>query len=321
MNEWSEEELNIIETYRKQGYTYYQIQEFLKEVGYKRTYESIKKAASNKLGRKDNPRDFGLPEGMETKSVGAKSYSVRTEGFRPLQDTVVEPVNQPVNESQFPVIHLPDFHFPYHVAGTFDFLSDVCKKWKPVRVKCAGDIFDHHRISKHTPEPRSMSITQEIEKATENVYTLSKISQIFKSIDICYGNHDVRPIRMAKMVGIPDIMLLSLKTLYQCPEGWRFKKEFIENGVLYTHAGLSGFAGAINYAIVRRMSVAVGHNHSHGGVLYSNNGETTIFGVNSGTFMDPKSPAADYAEDSKHKSTLGCSVIVSPTEAYFIPMP
>ena len=59
--------------------------------------------------------------------------------------------------------------------------------------------------------------------------------------------------------------------------------EFIQDNVLYSHGvNWGGKNGAINKALTERMSCAIGHSHSFGGVQYSANSRDTVFGINVG---------------------------------------
>ena len=213
---------------------------------------------------------------------------------------------------------ISDTHFPYHHKNTFDFLEETASRWKCSNIVSVGDMFDLHRTGRHLPEPDSMSIKDEISKARIAVKTLSSI---FPKVRICYGNHDLRAFKSAKEKGISPEMLRTIGELYHCPDTWEFNYEYIIDGVKIFHGdGYSGLKGAMDAATKNRMSVAIGHLHSFGGVNYHHNGYNRIFGMNVGCLIDVKAPAFAYAQTSKDKPTIGCGVIVEGKEAYFIPL-
>lgn len=223
-----------------------------------------------------------------------------------------------IKEDKFePFIWIPDLHFPYEHPNTFDFLDYVMNRFGIRKAKCAGDMFDIHRVSRHTPEPESHGVLDEIRLAKDSV---QKLSKLFPELDVCLGNHDMRIIKVAKSIGIPSVMLKDVGDIFDCPDKWRWAGEFVEANILCTHAGQSGFQGTANYAISRMKSVCVGHNHSFGGVNYVNNGYERLFALNGGCLINFDSPAFVYAKESKYKPTYGCGVVLSPEEAQFIPL-
>lgn len=213
---------------------------------------------------------------------------------------------------------ISDIHFPYHHRESFDFLNDTYKSWKCTKVISVGDMFDMHRTGKHLPEPNAMSMADEIKTDKINVKTLASI---FPEMRICYGNHDLRAQKAVKEKGITGEMLKSLHELFECPVGWKFDYEFIDDGVIYFHGdGYSGQRGAMDAAMKRRSSVAIGHLHSFGGVSYHNNGKDMVFGLNTGCLINDKLPAFAYGINSKDKATIGCGVVVEGKSGYFVPM-
>lgn len=216
---------------------------------------------------------------------------------------------------------ISDIHFPYHNRNAFDFLAETSRKWKCTKFYSTGDMFDLHRTGKHLPEPTAMSMEDEIAMARVAVKILSRI---FKDVKTVYGNHDLRGFKAAKEKGITQEMMKSIPELFECPKTWEFGDEYLIDGkvILFHGDGYSGVKGAIDAASKRRSSVAIGHLHSYGGVLYHDNGYNRIFGLNTGCLIDDSLPAFNYAKTSKDKPTLGCGVIIDGgNEGYFIPLP
>lgn len=163
-----------------------------------------------------------------------------------------------------------------------------------------------------------MGMKEEIKRARK---FMRKLYQLFPKARVCYSNHPHRLYKVAKEMGIPADFLLTIPKLLEAPSGWTWEPEYRENGVLYFHGeGYGGNDGALKAAIIRRSSVAIGHWHSNGGVLYQNNGYNTIFGLNAGCLIDFHTPAFRYAKELKNKPTLGCGVVINKEEAYFVPM-
>ena len=317
MNEWTEEELRIIETYRKKNYTYYQIQKFLEDVGFHRTYDSIKKVASKRLGRKNNPRDFRLPQELETESVGAESYSVRTEDFRPLQDTVVEPSNRPYNKPRM-VLAIGDIHCPFEHRYYLDFLVETYKQWNCDTVVCMGDEADLHAFSKYPYDPDGYSAGHELQQAIDHLQPYYKA---FPNVQVCTSNHTVRGLKKGFEAGIPKAFFKSYSEFLQAPKGWTWHNSIEIDGVLYMHGeGYSGALGHHKAALNAMKSTVIGHIHSHGGVSYIQTEFQRIFGMNVGCGVDIEAYAFAYGKNCAFKPTLSCGVILEGKEAYYIPM-
>lgn len=128
------------------------------------------------------------------------------------------------------------------------------------------------------------------------------------------------PKRQAKEIGLYDGFLKSFKKTWDLPKGWKVVNSITINKVYYNHYGKGGKSGAYNNALDRRMSCVQGHCHSFGGVQYHANPKNIIFGMNVGCGIDCKAYAFEYGKDFSIRPTLGCGIVVSPVEAYFIPM-
>lgn len=216
------------------------------------------------------------------------------------------------------VLVISDLHAPFNHRDAIDFLRDTHKKWKCDRVVCVGDEADFHRISRHKPEPGSDGPEQELEKT---IKVLEQVYKLFPTVNVCLSNHVQRPEKIAKEVGIPASFLVNTRTLLRAPKWWSWAESYIIDGVHYFHGdGYSGPQGALNAALGKRMSVAMGHLHTFGGVTYHYNGISRIFGLNTGCLIDIDSLAMRYGKILKNKPTIGCGVVIEGKEAYFIPM-
>ena len=189
----------------------------------------------------------------------------------------------------------------------------VYKSYNCKRVKCIGDILDHHRISRHTSEPDSDGAEREKMCA---IQSLKPWYKAFPKVDIILGNHDMIPYRQAKEIGIPASYLQKIKHVYKMPKGWEFYTEIVEDNVLYMHEIGSGMYGAINMAKRKGMSVVGGHTHTAGGIVYFRNALRLFFGMNAGCLINKDTYAMRYTNT---EPTLGCGVVYSASEAYFIP--
>lgn len=211
-----------------------------------------------------------------------------------------------------------DPHIPFNHPNYLQFCIDTFKKHGVTQVVCAGDLVDHHAISRFQTETCAKGAYDELDMSIEEV---AKYVKAFPDVKLCKGNHDAIPIRQAATVGIGERYLKSFSELLGLPKTWEIADEFIINNVLYKH-GLNclGKDGAMNAAIQERMSVVIGHSHAFGGCKYSANKRDIIFGLNSGCGIDVDSYAFAYGRHAKFRPTMGCGIVFSSSYAIFVPM-
>lgn len=222
-------------------------------------------------------------------------------------------------KSDSPILVFSDPHCPFDHPNFPYFLQDTAKKYKVGQVICLGDLIDNHAISRHGAEPCALGAYSELDLAIQR---LKIYSALFPDVDYVVGNHDERINRQAASVGIGSRFIKDLHEVLELPDGWVCRgAEFIQDNVLYSHGvNWGGKNGAINKAHAERMSVAIGHSHSFGGVQYSANSRDTVFGINVGCGVNREAYAFAYGKYSKQKETLGCGIVFNNQSAIFIPM-
>ena len=222
-------------------------------------------------------------------------------------------------KSDAPILVFSDPHCPFDHPNFPYFLQETAKKHKVGQVICLGDLVDNHAISRHGAEPCALGAYSELDLAIQR---LKIYSALFPNVDYVIGNHDDRINRQAASVGIGSRFLKDLHDVLELPDGWECKgSEFIQDGVMYSHGvNWGGKNGAINKALTERMSCAIGHSHSFGGVQYSANSRDTVFGINVGCGVNREAYAFAYGKYSKQKETLGCGIVFDNQSAIFIPM-
>lgn len=222
-------------------------------------------------------------------------------------------------KSGSPILVFSDPHCPFDHPNFPYFLQDTAKKYKVGQVICLGDLVDNHAISRHGAEACALGAYSELDLAIQR---LKIYAALFPEVDYVIGNHDERIIRQAASVGIGSRFLKDLHDVFELPEGWVCRgNEFIQDNVLYSHGiNWGGKNGAINKAQAERMSCAIGHSHSFGGVQYSANSRDSVFGINVGCGVNREAYAFAYGKYAKQKETLGCGVVFNNQSAIFIPM-
>ena len=218
-----------------------------------------------------------------------------------------------------PVGIFTDIHAPFDLPNFPYFLNDTFKKYGVAKVICCGDIIDSHAISRHDSEPCALGAYSEFDLAVQR---LKIYSTLFPAVDYILGNHDLRLAKQAASVGIGSRFLKGMQEILELPDGWKCHgEEYEHNDVTYIHGiNCGGKNGALNKALVERMSTVIGHAHAFGGIQYSANSRDSVFGLNAGCGINEKAYAFTYGKHSKYKPTLGCGVVFNSESAIFVPM-
>lgn len=255
----------------------------------------------------------------------AQTYSELTPYFNGLNEKQIEERvrgylrRNPRYKAVYPKLVFSDPHTPFDMPNFPYFLRDTAIKYGAKSFMCLGDIIDMHAISRHGAEPCALGAYSEIDLAKQR---LKLYTTLIPECDYIPGNHDDRIIRQAASVGIGRMFLKDLHEILDLPEGWQcIDDETIIDGVLYAHGlNWTGKNGALNKAVNEGMSVCIGHSHSFGGVSYQTNKTKTIFGMYTGCGVNREAYAFAYGKYAKHRETLGCGIVYSPTKAEFVPM-
>jgi len=205
------------------------------------------------------------------------------------------------------VLAIGDTHIPFQHPDYLDFCLYVKNEYNCETVVHMGDEVDNHAISFHDSDPDGFSAGEEAEAAQQE---MNAWYEAFPEATCIVGNHGALPFRKAFAKGIPKKYLKTYEEIWQAPPGWRWTHSAIIDGVLYEHGiGSSGKNAALNRAIDNRMSLVMGHAHSWGGVQYTANVDSMIFGMNVGCGIDVNAYAMAYGKPFTKKPTLGCGVV------------
>lgn len=214
------------------------------------------------------------------------------------------------------ILLIGDLHLPFTHPKYLAFCKSVKKRYKCDKVMFTGDIYEHNSISYHESDPEGYSAGDELSLASKAVKPWYKA---FPEAKITLGNHDILPYRQAKTHGIPRSMLRDLNDIYETPK-WEWATQFVVDNVMYHHGKGTGKNAALQMAEKERMSCAMGHAHSGGGVQYTASTKDMLFGLNAGCGIDIKKYVFAYSKQFTSRPTLGCGVILNGTEGHFIPM-
>ena len=215
---------------------------------------------------------------------------------------------------EYPVGVFSDNHAPFSQEGAKEHCYTTFDTHNVKSIVHCGDLWDHHRISRHTTEPDAMGAVEEWEAA---MLDIREWADYFPKMHIILGNHDLIPYRQAKEVGLPKTFLRDLQRVYKVGKGWEFYKKLFDNNILFLHDAGSGMYGAFNKARQMSCSVVAGHTHRFPGVIYFSNPLHLFFGMQLGCTADKEAYSMRY---SNQEVTLGCGIIYGPSEAYYVPM-
>jgi len=208
-----------------------------------------------------------------------------------------------------------DTHIPFEKKGYLEFLIKTFDSAGVTEVVSVGDLIDNYVFSRFPKNPGAMNAKDEIEQAKK---ALKPLIEAFPVMKICKGNHDSRLEKLAESVGLP-IEVLAQNHL-DFPDTWVIEDEFIIDDVYYCHGtNISGINSSVNLAKDMGMSAVMGHLHMQGGVRYFKTPNKLMFGANAGALCDESAYAFHYSKDNRKKTVLGCVIVVSSTEAHFIP--
>lgn len=224
------------------------------------------------------------------------------------------------NVDENPIVGVvPDLHAPFVHPHFLEFILDTFEKWGVNKTVFIGDLVDNHAISRHTSETDSHSSELEFNLAKKEI---AKWYKAFPEASFCLGNHDLIPQRQGMELGLGRHFIRSFEDTWDVPLDWKVAEDFVIGDVYYFHGtGSTGKDGAYNRAVANRMSTVQGHTHSYAGVKYHANTNDVIFGLSVGCGIDASAYAFNYGKPFVTKPVLGCGVVVSSSEAHFIPMP
>lgn len=214
---------------------------------------------------------------------------------------------------------IPDLHIPGHCSDSLEFVQDTFNDHGVTDVICTGDIIDHHYISFHSVEPDALNPIDEWKAAKKE---LKRWVKAFPNMKLCLGNHDVRPARAAKAMGMPEeVFMKPLNQIYGLPKTWLWRDRWDIDEVIYEHGlGSNGMYGAKNTALKLGSAYVQGHTHAHGAVFDLPQVRHRFAAMNVGALIDKEKYHSRYAKlIFKIEMSLGCGIVYAKDEMKFIP--
>lgn len=215
---------------------------------------------------------------------------------------------------------ISDLQIPGHLDHALEFTQDTFSDHKVTRVVNIGDVIDHHYIGVHQNEPDALNSEQEWAVA---IAELKRWVKAFPNMSLCIGNHDERPDRAAKSLGMsPKIFMRPINDIYGLPDSWEWDWRWDINNVIYEHGlGSNGMYGAKNTAIKLGSSYVQGHTHAYAGVFDIPQARRRLCAMNVGCMMDENKYNARYGKNVfKVPMSLGVGIVYSDKEMKYVPM-
>jgi len=204
---------------------------------------------------------------------------------------------------------IADQHFPFEDKRYLPFVINTFDCYGVDHVLNIGDVADLYHAGKYVHDLNHLEPARELEKAQR---CIDKWKLHFPMMDVCIGNHDARILKRATENGIvSDKWIKPFADAWNTPT-WNWRKEFVIDGVLYTHGdGRGGITGARLLALNKGMSAVMGHSHRYAAVHFiaQQGRKHSLFGANVGCGVDKKSYAFAYAIDTT-EWVHACAVVL-----------
>ena len=216
-------------------------------------------------------------------------------------------------------LFLGDIHEPFTHKRAMQFAASLKKDFSIPYENCysVGDFFDQYWLGRWPKSPDAKhTATQEIYAARDKVKLWKKV---FPELKICESNHDTRFLKKALDAEIPSVIIKSLHEIYELPDEWIIKDDFIiqSHDIMVCHG--EEFPDALTGAIKYGLNLVQGHHHSKFGVRYSQSRKMKVWGAATGWLGDKEQYAFQYGDKSKEKPING-SIIVVDGVPYPVPL-
>lgn len=219
---------------------------------------------------------------------------------------------------------ISDTHFPAAHPAALQFILDTFDKWQVTQVVHIGDVTDLHNSSFHDKHPDMPGARDEFELAKQDVlrWNLALIGAGFvgpsRPMQVCIGNHDDRPARIAAKFGMaaPYLATFHDPNLVWGDECvfWEWAEEHEIDSVMYMHGHQKCGGGEHPaYLTLKKgfdMNLVLGHYHTRGGITPLPGRKGLRWGMSVGSLVDRKHPAMKYAEGGAAKQMMSCGVVI-----------
>lgn len=216
-----------------------------------------------------------------------------------------------------PVLVISDLQICYENEKAFDFCKYIKRNYRiPDENICnVGDEIDIMNGGQYDKDPDSMeSPVNEIQISRERI---KQWASEFPLMKLCISNHGLRWVKKATAAQIPSQVLKDYKDIYQMPEGWEWREEWVFNKFKHPwrmiHGmGYSGINGHRNAVIDSGISTVIGHLHSFAAISHIKMmGSKMLWGMNVGCLINENAVAFKYGKYNRPKPCLGVGLVAN----------
>lgn len=208
-------------------------------------------------------------------------------------------------------LFIGDVHLPFEHPRALSFCKSIQKDFNipNSNIYSVGDILDLYNFSRWPKSPEAKhTVQQELDLCRAKI---RKWAHAFPELKIAESNHDSRVIKKAIAADLPSQVIKSHHEIFEMPNEWQIKEQFIIMGpdILVCHG--EEFTDALQAAIAYGVNVVQGHHHSKFGVQYRASKMQQLWGAATGWLGDQEQYAFAYGHHSKQKMILGSIVVVN----------
>lgn len=214
-----------------------------------------------------------------------------------------------------PILLISDLQIPFEAEKALEFCAYLKRHYRipNENVLNVGDELDCYHGGRWPKDPNGrFSATGELAQAKE---TLKAWYRAFPEMKLAISNHGLRWVKKASEAEIPAQLMRAYRDIIEAPSGWQWKDEWRFTGLKHPFRmihgmGYSGMNGHRMAALDAGMSTAIGHLHSHAGIVHLRTlGGMKIWGFNTGSLIDPSQYAFSYGRENRMQPCIGAGVI------------
>ena len=203
------------------------------------------------------------------------------------------------------ILAIGDVHSPWTAKEFLPALIKTTKQYRPDSFIIGGDLIDSLAINNHGAPADAPDATTEFKLAQKSIRSIADVIGN-KPCRYIVANHEMRITRMASTLRIPSMCIKTLQEIFILPKHWQLAREFIVDGVYYTHFK-SGTPGRL--ALSMGMPAMQFHQHSKFSLEYFTTASRTLWQAQGGSWADEDTLAFAYAKDTLQKSVRGFFIV------------
>lgn len=209
---------------------------------------------------------------------------------------------------------ISDLQIPFEHEKAHEFCSYLLKQFRiPIEnVYCVGDETDQYWGGMWEKDINAHHTA--LSEITETKERMAPWFETFPILKICESNHGTRWKRKALESQILSIMMRRYEEVLGCPPTWCWAKYWkvpAPHPFMVEHGDDYGGAHPATVAAMHNgMSTVIGHHHSKATIEHIQTNGQRIWGAVSGSLIDFRAYAFNYARSAKLKPLIGTTVVL-----------